>query len=100
MKKSEMNDIQKANYEYMRSLGIKKSWAKRLVVEEDSYFSREAMEKDSISDVVGGFAYWQKTGEGVDFWFRVTDNEEEWLTTKSYHQALYEIPNKLVKDAK
>jgi hypothetical protein len=48
---------------------------------------------------VYGFAYWGETGEGRDFWFRVSDNEEEWLTTKSYHQALLEIPNNLVKKA-
>jgi hypothetical protein len=99
MKKSEMNDTQKANYEYLRSLGIKKSWAKRFVVEEDSDFSKEEMDKDTIEAAVYGFAYWGETSEGADFWLCVSDNAGEWLKTKSYHQALLEIPNNLAKKA-
>ncbi len=99
MKKSEMNVIQKANYKYMRSLGIKKSWAKRFVVEEDSDFSREEMGKDTVEEAVCGFAYWGGTNEGADFWLCVSDNAEDWLTTKSYHKALHEIPNNLVQKA-
>jgi hypothetical protein len=98
MKKSKMSDIQKANYEYMRSLGIKKSWAKRFV-EEGSDISKEERDKGSITEVVCGFAYWRETGEGEDFWIRISHNPEEWLTTKSYRQALLELPNNLVKEA-
>ena len=76
MKKSETNDIQKSNYEHMRSLGIKKSWAKRLVGEEDSVFSKEKMDEEGITGVVYGFAYWQEVGEGIDFWLHVSGNAE------------------------
>ncbi len=98
MKKSEMNDIQKANYEYMRSLGIKKSWAKRLVAGDGDYTNGSMIGADT-ADTVLGFAGWDETEEGYDFWSNVYHNADELLTTKSYHQALLEIPNNLVPEA-
>ena len=98
MKKSEMNDIQKANYEYMRSLGIKKSWAKRLVAGDGDYADSSMIGADT-ADTVLGFAAWDETKEGHDFWSNVYDSADELLTTKSYHQALLEIPNNLVNKA-
>ncbi len=98
MKKSEMSDIQKANYEYMRSLGIKKSWAWRLVGGGGDYADSSMIGADT-ADTVLGFAFWDKTEEGHDFWRNVHDNADELLTKKSYHRALFEIPNNLVKIA-
>jgi hypothetical protein len=44
-------------------------------------------------------AAWDETKEGYDFWSNVYDSADELLTTKSYHQALLEIPNNLVNKA-
>ncbi len=99
MKKSEMNDIQKANYEYMRSLGIKKSWAKRLVSGDGAY-ADNLMFGEDLSNIVLGFTHGEETEEGFSFWGNVYDNACGLLTTKSYHKALHEIPNNLVKDSK
>ncbi len=93
MKKSETNDIQKVNYEHMRSLGIKKSWAERLVAGD---YDSVPVGTADIPNIVLGFAHWAETEEGFGFWSDVCDNAEEWLTTKSHHQALLEIPNNLV----
>lgn len=96
MKKSEMTDIQKANYEYMRSLGIEKSWAERIVAEYgDLPWCRTS--GGNIEVVVISFARWVKTEEGRGFWSAVHKNADDLLLTKTYHQALLEIPNNLVK---
>ncbi len=98
MKKSEMNDIQKANYEYMRSIGIKKSWAKRLL-EGDGDFVYYTMTGYTPEYIVRCFTNHDTTGEGRDFWNNVRANADVLLMVKSYHQALLEIPNNLAKKA-
>ncbi len=98
MKKSEMNDIQKANYEYLRSLGIKKSWAKRFV-EEGNWYADEIVKEEEAAHFVVGFQDWAATPEGCDFWINVEKNSHSILEDMSYHQALLEIPNNLVKIA-
>jgi hypothetical protein len=99
MKKSEMNDIQKANYEYMRSLGIKKSWAKRLVSDGSFHTSEEIGTEEAINDIVLGFDGWSCTKEGSGFWAKVEARCPEILFEMSYHAALLEISNELVQKA-
>jgi hypothetical protein len=94
MKKSEMNDIQKANYEYMRSLGIKKSWAKRLIT---GGYDSEPVGTVDIPTIVLGFNHWDETEEGFHFWSTVDDNTTELLTTISYSKALFKIPNNITR---
>ncbi len=95
MKKSEMNGIQKANYEYMRSLGIKKSWAKRLV---SGRYSSEQVDTESLTEIVIGFAFWSTTKEGYNYWYRVCNNTRI-LKSSPYSRNMLKIMENLAKDA-
>lgn len=97
MKKSEMNDTQKANYEHMRSIGIKKSWAKRLV-SGATYSDAIICAGEPVNDIILDFDSWVDTEEGSEFWDKVEEDCCAILHEMSYYEALFKIPNNIVPD--